>query len=97
MWTGFEAMRLGGVIYFVPFFFVVNAALVGNGPWHEILITMTAAIRVILVLAGLMLEMPAGEIVGCDNLELNLVALVLALPTAAWARPINRQTRDRAA
>ncbi len=97
MWTGFEAMRLGGVIYFVPFFFVVNAALVGNGPWHEILITMTAAIRVILVLAGLMLEMPAGEIVGCDNLELNLVALVLALPTAAWARPINRQTRARAA
>ena len=29
---GCEAMRLGGVIYFVPFFFVLNPALIGQAP-----------------------------------------------------------------
>ena len=29
--TGPEAMRLGSIIYFVPFFFVLNPALIGHG------------------------------------------------------------------
>ncbi|MEE4347784.1 MAG: TRAP transporter fused permease subunit, partial [Paracoccaceae bacterium] len=34
--TGFEAMRLGGVIYIMPFFFVLNPALVGQAPAWEV-------------------------------------------------------------
>lgn len=34
--TGLEAMRLGGVIYVAPFFFVLNPALVGEAPALEV-------------------------------------------------------------
>lgn len=39
MKTGIEAMRLGGVIYLLPFFFVVAPALLLQGPWSGILLT----------------------------------------------------------
>ena len=42
--AGFEAMRLGSIIYFVPFFFVLNPALIGEGSATEILLTLTTAI-----------------------------------------------------
>ncbi|KIN65654.1 TRAP transporter, 4tm/12tm fusion protein [Sulfitobacter noctilucae] len=42
--TGFEAMRLGGVIYFVPFFFVLNPALIGQGPALEVITVLICAL-----------------------------------------------------
>ncbi len=52
--VGFEAMRLGSVIYFLPFFFVLNPALIMRGPIQEILIvTATAAIGIALIAAAL--------------------------------------------
>ena len=52
--TGFEAMRLGSVIYFLPFFFVLNPALVLNGSVTEILIEgTTALLGVTLIASGL--------------------------------------------
>ena len=33
--TGFKAMRLGSVIYFIPFFFVLEPALILSGTWWE--------------------------------------------------------------
>ena len=42
--TGFEAMRLGGAIYLIPFFFVLNPALVGVGTWGEILSVLVTAL-----------------------------------------------------
>lgn len=36
MQTGFSAMRLGGVIYLVPFLFVINPALIGAGSGMEV-------------------------------------------------------------
>ena len=48
--TGFEAMRLGGVIYIAPFFFVLNPALVGQAPLPEVaLATVSALVGVALV------------------------------------------------
>jgi TRAP transporter 4TM/12TM fusion protein len=44
MRTGFEAMKLGGVIYFVPFFFVLNPALIGQGPPMEVAVVLICAL-----------------------------------------------------
>ncbi len=45
--TGMEAMRLGGVIYIAPFFFVLNPALVGEAPAGEVMsVLLTALIGV---------------------------------------------------
>ncbi|MFT7576111.1 MAG: TRAP transporter 4TM/12TM fusion protein [Alphaproteobacteria bacterium] len=52
MKTGFEAMRLGSIIYFVPFFFVLNPALIGRGELSEIIIVLTATIAGITLIAG---------------------------------------------
>ncbi len=50
--TGFEAMRLGSIIYFVPFFFVLNPALIGNGTFMEVLTVLVAAVIGIVLIAG---------------------------------------------
>ncbi len=42
--TGFEAMRLGGVIYIAPFFFVLNPALIGQAPAWEITVALSCAL-----------------------------------------------------
>ncbi len=42
--TGLEAMRLGGVIYIAPFFFVLNPALVGQAPAWEIAVALSCAL-----------------------------------------------------
>lgn len=44
MRTGLEAMRLGGVIYVAPFFFVLNPALVGEAPAWEVVFTLSTAL-----------------------------------------------------
>ncbi|HET7410747.1 MAG TPA: TRAP transporter fused permease subunit [Paracoccaceae bacterium] len=43
MKTGFEAMRLGGVLYIVPFLFVLNPALIGEGPAWEVILVLACA------------------------------------------------------
>ena len=54
METGFEAMRIGTIIYFIPFFFVFNPALLLQGPLAEIVIVIvTALVGILLVSAGL--------------------------------------------
>lgn len=54
MKTGLEAMRLGSIIYFVPFFFVLNPALIGQGTLYEVTVTFGAAlIGIVLISAGL--------------------------------------------
>ena len=42
--TGFEAMKLGGVIYVVPFFFVLNPALIGQGEPMEVAVVLLCAL-----------------------------------------------------
>ena len=54
METGFEAMRLGTIIYFIPFFFVLNPALIFHGSWYAVIfVCTTAVIGVVLLSSGL--------------------------------------------
>ncbi len=70
--TGFEAMRLGSVIYFLPFFFVLNPALVLNGSATEILIEgTTALLGITLIASGLQ-----GHLVWLGSLGNAVPALV---------------------
>ncbi len=52
MRTGFEAMKLGGVIYLAPFFFVLNPALVGEAPAWEVCLTLTTALTGVIFIAS---------------------------------------------
>ncbi|WP_416897797.1 MAG: TRAP transporter permease [Minwuia sp.] len=52
METGFEAMRLGTIIYFIPFFFVFNPALLLLGDPVEITIVLVTAFSGVLLLAS---------------------------------------------
>jgi TRAP transporter 4TM/12TM fusion protein len=48
--TGFKAMRLGSVIYFIPFFFVLDPALTMAGSfWDTLSATVTVAVGVLLI------------------------------------------------
>lgn len=52
--TGFKAMRLGSVIYFIPFFFVLEPALILSGSWQQTLFaTAKVALGVVLIAGAL--------------------------------------------
>ena len=54
MATAWQAMRLGAVLFIVPFMFVYQPALLMIGPWPQILLAAgTAALGVICLAAGL--------------------------------------------
>ncbi len=54
MQTGWASMRVGSIIYFIPFFFVLNPAFVLQGPWIESLyLTVTAAFGAAFICGGL--------------------------------------------
>jgi TRAP transporter 4TM/12TM fusion protein len=50
--TGFEAMRLGGVIYIAPFFFVLNPALVGQAPPMEVAVALASAMAGVVMISA---------------------------------------------
>lgn len=52
--TGFKAMRLGSVIYFIPFFFVLDPSLIMAGScWDTLSATASAAVGVLLIAGSL--------------------------------------------
>ena len=52
--TGFKAMRLGSIIYFIPFFFVLEPALIMEGPWTQTLFgTVKVMVGIVLIAAAL--------------------------------------------
>ncbi len=54
MASAWQATRLGVVIYVIPFFFVLNPALIGQGPMAEVLIAVAGAfVGVWLLAAGM--------------------------------------------
>ncbi len=54
MRTGFQAMRLGSIIYFIPFFFVLDPAFILNGTTgHIVLVTASALVGIVLIAAAL--------------------------------------------
>lgn len=54
MRTGFQAMRLGLITYFIPFFFVLSPALILQGPLTEIIhVVITCLLGVVLISGAL--------------------------------------------
>ncbi|OFE13700.1 C4-dicarboxylate ABC transporter [Pseudohongiella acticola] len=57
--TGFKAMRLGSVIYFIPFFFVLDPALTMAGSfWDTLSATVTVGVGVLLIAGSLQDYLP---------------------------------------
>lgn len=54
METGLQAMRLGSVIYFIPFMFVLNPALIAQGDAGAIVVAVAQAIFGIILFASAM-------------------------------------------
>jgi len=72
METGFEAMRIGTVIYFIPFFFVFNPALLLQGSFVEVsIVCATALVGILLVSAGLQ-----GWLVGLGSLGTGFMSYI---------------------
>ncbi len=69
METGVQAMRLGSVIYFIPFLFVLNPALIFQGTWNEIIVVIAQALAGVLLIAGAM----QGWLLGVGNLAASRV------------------------
>ena len=95
MRTAFKAMRLGIVIYFVPFFFVFNPALVLRGSPLEALYLFTLCLLGIALMAGGLegylvrvgkvtvwarpLLVIAGFLIGFPEWNTTIIGAVLAL------------------
>jgi TRAP transporter 4TM/12TM fusion protein len=87
MKVGLQSMRLGTIIYFVPFFFVFNPALLLQGGWAEVLtVVATALAGVVLIAAGLqgwLLGFGStgeGALNWCARASLVAAGLLLAAP-----------------
>ncbi|MDF1791323.1 MAG: TRAP transporter large permease subunit, partial [Thalassobaculaceae bacterium] len=52
MQAGFSAMRLGSIIYFIPFFFVLEPALILNGAPVQIIVVLASALAGVLLIAS---------------------------------------------
>jgi TRAP transporter 4TM/12TM fusion protein len=82
MKTGFTAMRLAVVIYFIPWFFVFNSALVLEGPWQETVYLFALCALGIWILAsgveGYMLRI--GRLNAWSRPLLVLGGFLIALP-----------------
>jgi TRAP transporter 4TM/12TM fusion protein len=84
MRTGFLAMRLGVVIFFLPFFFVLNPAMIMQGPILLCLIHFAFALAGILLLAASV----EGYLIGIGVLHTRVIrtlvfisGLLLAVPS----------------
>ncbi|MEO1291587.1 MAG: TRAP transporter fused permease subunit [Pseudomonadota bacterium] len=88
--TGVEAMRLGGVIYIAPFFFVLNPALVGQAPAAEVIALFAAAlIGVFFISASLQGYISfLGPLDGALGMTLRFVLFAAGLLIAAPGGPL---------
>jgi TRAP transporter 4TM/12TM fusion protein len=88
MKTGWESMRVGSIIYFIPFFFVLNPAFVLQGPlWETLTLTATAALGILFICGGLQGYQPfVGDLRRAGPLEWPLRTL-LALGGITLAAP----------
>jgi len=66
MATGFTAMRLGAIIYFLPFFFVLDPTLILQGTLLKVTVVFISAIAGTVVLAGAL----EGYLVGVGKLSI---------------------------
>jgi TRAP transporter 4TM/12TM fusion protein len=79
MKTGWESMRVGSIIYFIPFFFVLNPALVLQGAWSEALyLAATAGLGIVCICGGIQgFQLGVGDLRRAAGLEWPLRALLI--------------------
>ena len=81
--TGFAAMRLGSVIYIIPFIFVLDIAFILQGPWYaSAQVFAEAIVGVWLICAGLQ-----GYMAGLGRLDSQLVRVMVIMGGLAIAVP----------
>ena len=105
MKTGWESMRVGSIIYFIPFFFVMNPAFVLQGPLQEtIVLTVCAALGIAFVCGGIQgYQVFVGDLRRAGRLEWPLRVLfivggmVLAAPGGGILTITNLQMNALAA
>jgi TRAP-type uncharacterized transport system fused permease subunit len=80
MKTGWESMRVGSIIYFIPFFFVLNPAFVLQGPLSEtFILTVTAAVGIVFICGGIQgYQMGIGDLRSGGRLEWPLRVAFIA-------------------
>jgi len=88
MQTGWASMRVGSIIYFIPFFFVLNPAFVLQGPWTESLyLTLAAGLGSVFICGGLQgYQLFVGDLRGTGKMEWPL-RLALIIGGFALATP----------
>lgn len=102
MATGYAAMRLGSVMYFVPFFFVLNPALILIGSLENIIISfITAVVGVYFISSGMegymavigRLSPPVRLLIGLGGMMLfipwrisELVGVIIIILTIIYQR-----------
>jgi TRAP transporter 4TM/12TM fusion protein len=67
MRTGLEAMRLGSIIYFVPFFFVLDPAFILHGELSRTALLFVCAVGGVILVASAL----QGYLMGIGNLHRN--------------------------
>jgi TRAP transporter 4TM/12TM fusion protein len=82
MKTGWESMRVGSIIYFIPFFFVMAPSLVLQGPnayVQGVLLAIKAAIGTLFICGGIQgYQAGIGDLRSCGALEWPLRLLLIA-------------------
>jgi TRAP transporter 4TM/12TM fusion protein len=88
MKTAWQSMVVGSIIYFIPFFFVLNPAFVLQGPWWEsAYLTAGAALGAIFICGGLQgFQLGIGDLGRAGRLEW-LLRVALALGGIVLAAP----------
>ena len=81
MKTGWESMWVGSIIYFIPFFFVLNPALLlqGNNPYLEALgLTALACFGIVFICGGIQgYQAYVGDLRGAGVMEWPLRVLLV--------------------
>jgi TRAP transporter 4TM/12TM fusion protein len=80
MKTGWESMRVGSIIYFIPFFFVLNPAFVLQGPLSETaIVTLTAFAGIVFICGGIQgYQAGIGDLRGAGRIEWLVRGLLIA-------------------
>lgn len=82
MRTGLESMKIGSVIYFIPFFFVLDPGLILVGEWQNIVISILLALFGVFMFASAI----QGYMPGIGLLfSQNFGGMLLRLPVLAGA------------
>lgn len=108
--TSLVGMRLGFVAFLVPFFFVLNPALIARAPWPEVLLAFGTGIAgAVLMSAGFfgwfrsalnlplrLLYLAAGVLLLAPDLRASLAGAALAIATIALEQIRSRRSTRRA-